>query len=126
MTKSLMNLLYAKNKAWGWEGEIIDNGRETGAGEGMVMVRAEAESPAGEQPAGRFGPFGGQYAPETLMAALTEVSEAYAACRADPDFQAQLDGLLREYVGRPTPLYHARNLSAQSGAQIYLKREDLA
>jgi len=75
---------------------------------------------------GRFGSFGGQYAPETLMAALSEVEEAYDACRRDPQFRRQLDDLLRDYVGRPTPLYHAHNLSERYGADIYLKREDLA
>src|SRR5579872_2724454 len=76
--------------------------------------------------AGRFGSFGGQYAPETLMAALRELDEAYKACRHDQSFGERLSGLLRTYVGRPTPIYHARNLSTRYGAQIYLKREDLA
>jgi tryptophan synthase beta chain len=75
---------------------------------------------------GRFGPFGGQYAPETLMAAVAEVEEAYEACRRDPAFDAELRELQRHYVGRPTPLYHARRLSELSGAEIYIKREDLA
>jgi len=75
---------------------------------------------------GRFGRFGGQYAPETLMTALSEVEEAYQACRDDPGFDSQIVRLQREYVGRPTPLYHARNLSARYGADIFLKREDLA
>jgi tryptophan synthase beta chain len=80
----------------------------------------------GAPPRGRYGPFGGQYAPETLMAALAQVETAYDACRNDPEFAAQLASLQREYVGRPTPIYHARNLSARYGAEIYLKREDLA
>lgn len=75
---------------------------------------------------GRFGRFGGQYAPETLMAALAELEQAYDACRQDSDFLGELEQLLREYVGRPTPVYHAKNLSDRHGAQIYLKREDLA
>ncbi len=76
---------------------------------------------------GHFGQFGGKYAPETLMAALTELEDAYAAAKADPAFQTELDELLRTYVGRPTPVYYARRLSEQlGGAQIYLKREDLA
>jgi tryptophan synthase beta chain len=75
---------------------------------------------------GRFGRFGGQYAPETLMAALQEVEAAYEACRRDPSFVQELSQLLTSYVGRPTPLYHAANLSANYGATIYLKREDLA
>jgi tryptophan synthase beta subunit len=76
--------------------------------------------------AGRFGKFGGQYAPETLMATLEDVADAYEACRSDSAFEAELTRLLREYVGRPTPLYHAANLSARYGAEIFLKREDLA
>jgi tryptophan synthase beta chain len=76
---------------------------------------------------GRFGRFGGRYAPETLMPALGELEEAYRAARQDPAFLAEIDRLARDYVGRPTPLYHAVNLSAQAGgAAIFLKREDLA
>lgn len=75
---------------------------------------------------GRFGPFGGQYAPETLMAAVAEVEAAYDACLRDPSFQAQLQELQRHFVGRPTPLYHAGNLSRRTGSPIYIKREDLA
>ena len=75
---------------------------------------------------GRFGPFGGQYVPETLMAALEELEGAYQACKEDREFQSELVSLQRQYVGRPTPLYYARNLSARYGADIYLKREDLA
>jgi tryptophan synthase beta chain len=73
----------------------------------------------------RFGPYGGQYVPETLMPALAELEEAWLAARADPDFRAELDGLLRDYVGRPSPLYEARRLSEAAGHPIYLKREDL-
>ncbi|MBE3589848.1 MAG: tryptophan synthase subunit beta [Firmicutes bacterium] len=75
----------------------------------------------------RFGRFGGRYVPETLIPALDELTEAYAAAKADPAFHAELDRLLREYVGRPTPLYEARRLSAALGgrARIFLKREDL-
>jgi len=76
--------------------------------------------------AGRFGPFGGQYVPEVLMAALRQLEQEYARTQADPAFWAELDDYLRHYVGRPSPLYHARRLSEQlGGAQIYLKREDL-
>src|SRR5919109_503913 len=76
--------------------------------------------------AGRFGDFGGRYVPETLTAALDELTVAYDAAKLDPAFQKELDGLWRNYVGRPSPLYHARRLSEQAGgAQIYLKREDL-
>jgi len=75
---------------------------------------------------GRFGPFGGRYVPETLMRALDQLTEQYAAARRDPSFRAELDDLYRHYVGRPSPLYHAKRLSRRvGGAQIYLKREDL-
>jgi len=76
---------------------------------------------------GKFGRFGGKYVPETLMPLLAELTEAYAHYSADPDFNAELDRLSAEYVGRPTPLYHAARLSEHAGgARIYLKREDLA
>jgi tryptophan synthase beta chain len=76
---------------------------------------------------GKFGPYGGQFVPETLMPALTELTAAYASARADAAFHRELGRLQDTYVGRPTPLTHARRLSAQlGGAQIYLKREDLA
>jgi len=75
---------------------------------------------------GRFGDFGGRYVPETLTRALDELVVEYEKARQDPSFQAELDGLLRDYVGRPSPLYHAQRLSEQcGGAQIWLKREDL-
>jgi tryptophan synthase beta chain len=80
---------------------------------------------------GRFGRFGGKYVPETLMPALAELEAAYQQYRHDPSFQAELQGLLRDYVGRATPLYFAERLTAHyarpdgTGAQIYLKREDL-
>ncbi|HTK75495.1 MAG TPA: tryptophan synthase subunit beta [Gemmataceae bacterium] len=75
---------------------------------------------------GRFGPFGGQFVPETLMAALDQLTAAYADAQADTDFQNRFHNLLREYVGRPSPLYFAERLTkAAGGARIYLKREDL-
>lgn len=75
----------------------------------------------------KFGPYGGQFVPETLMPALAELESAYLALRGDPSFRTELDGLLDTYVGRPTPLTHAQRLTAHlGGAQIYLKREDLA
>jgi tryptophan synthase beta chain len=73
----------------------------------------------------RFGPYGGQYVPETLMPALTELEEAWVAARADPGYKTELDGLLRDYVGRPSPLYRARRLAETVGHDVYLKREDL-
>jgi tryptophan synthase beta chain len=76
--------------------------------------------------AGRFGAYGGRYVPETLMAALEELEHAYAEAKEDPAFQAELDDLLHNYCGRPTPLYFAKRLTEQcGGAKIYLKREDL-
>jgi len=76
--------------------------------------------------AGRFGPYGGRYVPETLMAALEELEGAYSTAKADAEFQRELDDLLRQYAGRPTPLFFASRLTQQlGGAQIYLKREDL-
>src|ERR1700746_3592907 len=76
--------------------------------------------------AGRFGAYGGRYVPETLMAALEELEHAYNEAKEDAAFQAELDDLLRNYCGRPTPLYFAKRLTEQcGGAKIYLKREDL-
>ncbi|HEY6939482.1 MAG TPA: tryptophan synthase subunit beta, partial [Terriglobales bacterium] len=74
---------------------------------------------------GRFGPFGGRYVPETLMAALEELEQVYRAARRDRKFQEEFNDLLRHYAGRPTPLFFARRLSEKfGGARIYLKRED--
>jgi len=76
---------------------------------------------------GRFGDFGGKFIPETLMAAVSELDDAYQTAKADPDFQDRLGGLLHTYAGRPTALYFAENLTRFcGGAKIYLKREDLA
>jgi tryptophan synthase beta chain len=75
----------------------------------------------------KFGGYGGQYVPETLMPALIELEQAYLNAKSDPAFQAQLQDLLKNYVGRPTPLTFARRLTERlGGAKIYLKREDLA
>jgi tryptophan synthase beta chain len=80
---------------------------------------------------GRYGQFGGKYVPETLMPALFELEAAYQEYRKDPAFQSELNGLLKDYVGRPSPLYFAERLTEYyarpdgSGPQIYLKREDL-
>ena len=80
---------------------------------------------------GRFGQYGGKYVPETLMPALTQLEEAYNKYKNDPEFQQQLNSLLKDYVGRENPLYFAERLTEHyaksdgSGAQIYLKREDL-
>lgn len=76
--------------------------------------------------AGRFGRFGGRYVPETLTQALEQLTAEYEASLRDPNFQAELDHLLRDFVGRPSPLYHARRLSQRcGGAQIWFKREDV-
>jgi len=78
------------------------------------------------EPGGHFGPYGGRYVPEVLMAPLEELEQAYYEARRAPAFQTELDQLLADYAGRPTPLYFARRLSETlGGAQIYLKREDL-
>jgi tryptophan synthase beta chain len=73
----------------------------------------------------RFGSYGGQYVPETLMPALAELEQAWAQAREDQSYRAELDGLLRDFGGRPTPLYRARRLSERLGRPVYLKREDL-
>ena len=74
----------------------------------------------------RFGPYGGRFVPETLIGALDELTEAWTEAREDDAFQAELARLLRDFVGRPTPLYLAERLSERVGRRTYLKREDLA
>src|SRR5262245_43879473 len=75
---------------------------------------------------GHFGPYGGRYVPETLVYPLQELEAEYARAQMDPDFQNELSYYLREFVGRPTPLYLAERLTRElGGAKIYLKREDL-
>jgi tryptophan synthase beta chain len=84
---------------------------------------ASANVPDGS---GRFGDFGGRFVPETLTRALDELADRYEEARQDADFQRELDRLLRDYAGRPSPLYFAKRLTAEiGGAQIWLKREDL-
>jgi tryptophan synthase beta chain len=78
-----------------------------------------------ERIAQRFGPYGGRYVPETLIPALDELEAAWLEARDDPNFQLELSNLLRDYAGRPTPLYHAARLSQAAGRDLYLKREDL-
>src|SRR6266566_129443 len=92
---------------------------------GASEVRMASE--AGAHTAGRFGPYGGRYVPETLMAALEELDRVHEEAKRDPSFWTELDGLLKDYVGRPTPLTEAPRLGAQVGAGIVvaLKREDL-
>ncbi|MCX6595164.1 MAG: tryptophan synthase subunit beta [Acidobacteria bacterium] len=81
---------------------------------------------SGPDARGHFGPYGGRFVPETLMSPLEELEQAYLDARRDPAFNAELDDLLKNYAGRPTPLYFAKRLSEQlGGARIYFKREDL-
>ncbi len=89
--------------------------------------RRPGEATAGGGRRGRFGPYGGQYVPETLMPCLAELETAWLAARRDAGFQAELAELLADYSGRPTPLYRARRLEAAwgGGARVWLKREDL-
>src|SRR3990170_1353475 len=76
---------------------------------------------------GKYGKYGGRFVPETLMAAIKELEEAYEKFKDDPTFEKELMYYLSEFAGRPTPLYYAGNLTAKiGGARIYLKREDLA
>ena len=90
------------------------------------MVPAYPTRPILPDATGHFGQFGGMFVPETLMAPLQELAAAYAAAKADPAFHAELDDLLSNYAGRPTPLYFAQRWTqALGGAKIYLKREDL-
>jgi tryptophan synthase beta chain len=76
-------------------------------------------------PEHRFGEYGGQFVPETLMPALAELEQAWLQAREDPEYREELDGLLRDYAGRPSPLYRARRISEHVGRSVYLKREDL-
>ncbi len=86
----------------------------------------ETHSETAQPHPGRFGAYGGRYVPETLMAALEELEHAYAEAQEDAAFQAELALLLRDFAGRPTPLYFAKRLTESlGGAKIYLKREDL-
>jgi tryptophan synthase beta chain len=95
-------------------------GQKLGAGK---LSAAGSRAP---REAGRFGVYGGRYVPETLMAALDELEREYEKAKKDPQFRARLDGLLKTYAGRPTPLFFARRLTQKlGGAKIYLKREDL-
>jgi len=75
---------------------------------------------------GRFGEYGGRYVPEVLIPALDELADAWSTLREDPAFRGELDGLLRDFVGRPTPITHAIRLSQELGYDVWLKREDLA
>lgn len=92
----------------------------------MITPTSSADVTRLPDAAGKFGPYGGRFVPETLMPVLDDLIEAYEEFRDDPGFRAEYEHLLRTYVGRPSPLSHARRLSDHlGGAQIYLKREDL-
>jgi tryptophan synthase beta chain len=102
---------------------IITDTSRTPAG---AATRSHNPGCGGPDELGRFGPFGGRFVPETLMDALDQLARAYDDAKADPEFQAELDDYLKHYVGRPSPLFHARRLTRYAGgALIYLKREDL-
>jgi tryptophan synthase beta chain len=90
-----------------------------------MMSTADEIAALPEPVNGRFGPFGGQYVAETLMPAIGELEAAWRAARNDNTFWAEVDDLLANYVGRPSRLYHAKRLSAEVGAEVWLKREDL-
>jgi len=91
-----------------------------------VIPSPTTTAPSQPDAAGRFGEFGGMFVPETLVTPLQELAREYEKAKADPAFRAELDGLLRDYVGRPSPLYFAERLTESvGGAKIYLKREDL-
>ena len=92
----------------------------------MSPVLEISEEKSGAAKPGRFGVYGGRYVPETLMAALLELDDAYAQAQRDPAFQTELADLLHDYCGRPTPLFFARRMTEiLGGAKVYLKREDL-
>jgi tryptophan synthase beta chain len=95
----------------------------SGPGDGGSMTERPMTSWPDEH--GRFGSYGGRFVPETLMEPLRELEAAYAQAKADPAFRREVDGLLRDYVGRPTPLTFAGRLSERLGCRLYLKREDL-
>jgi tryptophan synthase beta chain len=92
----------------------------------MTMTASGGEQSTREGVDARFGPYGGRYVPETLIAALDELSEAWALARGDGAFRKRLEALHRDFIGRPTPLYLAARLSERVGRTVYLKREDLA
>ena len=104
-------------------GSHLPKDPKTGA---RIGKATKAKGPTLVVQPGRFGPWGGRYVPETLMAALEELEREYERAKKDPRFKARLNELLKTYAGRPTPLFYARRLSEKlGGAKIYLKREDL-
>ncbi|NNM84671.1 MAG: tryptophan synthase subunit beta [Phycisphaerales bacterium] len=106
---------------------VIENPSRLSSSQVAERGNPHVASAAVPDATGHFGPYGGTYVPETLMIAVHQLAEEYDRARKDPDFQRQLSYYLKEFVGRPTPLYHARRLTELAGgAKIYLKREDLA
>jgi tryptophan synthase beta chain len=95
------------------------------AEEPASAAESSPDVPHGQAVEHRFGPYGGQFVPETLMPALAELEQAWLQAREDPAYLAELQALLRDFGGRPTPLYRARRLSERAGRPVYLKREDL-
>src|ERR1700730_18792385 len=96
------------------------------SGSSQPSKKAKGRGPTLIFQPGRFGPWGGRYVPETLMAALEELEREYERAKKDPRFKARLNELLKTYAGRPTPLFFARRLTQKlGGSKIYLKREDL-
>src|SRR5574341_1931597 len=87
--------------------------------------RASGATSARPADAGHFGPYGGRFVPETLVFALDQLEEEYRRARSDPAFERELDVALRDFAGRPSPLFEARRFSEAAGCRVYLKREDL-
>src|ERR1017187_394987 len=112
--------VFANCKFAGTQGSFQDGGVSESRAGGIAVMTAQPDA------GGHFGPYGGRFVPEVLMAPLEELEKAYLEARSDPAFQAELGDLLRNYAGRPTPLYFARRLTEHlGGARIYIKREDL-
>ena len=91
----------------------------------MPEPGAGSDPTAWPDASGHFGPYGGRFVPETLVYALDQLAAEYARARSDPGFQAELADSLRDFAGRPSPLFEARRLSEAAGCRVFLKREDL-